>query len=55
MIFLLVISIINFIILFCDLKYSKVFSFGPGKMQTKIGKLRFADLDNYYDYITKDP
>lgn len=51
LIFLLVVSIFNFIVMMLNLKYYKIFKCFPGNLAKRIQSLRIADLDHFYMYI----
>ena len=52
--FLLVLAVPNFIIVMFNIKYNNIFKSFPGQMSSKIRNLRHADLDHFYQYVTKD-
>lgn len=56
LIFLLIVSTFNFVIVICNYKYSKLFKCFPKclKLDTEMTNLRAADKDGFYQYIKGD-
>lgn len=54
LIFLLVISVVNYTLMFWEIKYFKINECMRNGLNDKISKLKIANLDTFYQHIEKD-